>query len=68
MPEMKGRSLEELDEIFAARVPARKFAGYRCLIRDAARIDAVNAEGLHDKAEGLNGKDESCEAGIKSGI
>ncbi|KAL2864127.1 general substrate transporter [Aspergillus lucknowensis] len=46
IPEMKGRSLEELDEIFAARVPARKFAGYQCLIREAARMDAVNAEGL----------------------
>ncbi|KAL4916494.1 general substrate transporter [Aspergillus aurantiobrunneus] len=43
IPEMKGRSLEELDEIFAARVPARKFAGYQCLIREAARIDAVSA-------------------------
>lgn len=45
MPEMKGRSLEELDEIFAARVPARKFQSYQCLIREAARIDAVNVKG-----------------------
>ncbi|KAL4904585.1 hypothetical protein BDW74DRAFT_185512 [Aspergillus multicolor] len=44
IPEMKGRSLEELDEIFAARVPARKFKGYQCLITEAARIEAVNAE------------------------
>ncbi|OJJ07011.1 hypothetical protein ASPVEDRAFT_876447 [Aspergillus versicolor CBS 583.65] len=57
MPEMKGRSLEELDEIFAARVPARKFKGYQCLIRDAARIDAVNAEGLQEK--------EKSETGVK---
>jgi MFS family permease len=45
MPEMKGRSLEELDEIFAAGVPARKFREYRTVIREAARIDAVNAKG-----------------------
>ncbi|CAI7615387.1 unnamed protein product [Penicillium manginii] len=44
MPEMKGRSLEELDEIFAARIPARKFESYRCLIREAAHLDAVNAK------------------------
>ncbi|KAJ5669506.1 hypothetical protein N7462_010576 [Penicillium macrosclerotiorum] len=44
MPEMKGRSLEELDEIFAARVPARKFESYQTVIRELARIDAVNAK------------------------
>lgn len=44
MPEMKGRSLEELDEIFAARVPARKFESYHCLIGEAARIEAVHAK------------------------
>jgi hypothetical protein len=60
MPEMKGRSLEELDEIFAARVPARKFKGYQCLIRDAARIDAVNAEGLQEK--------EKRETGVKQDL
>ncbi|KAJ5216188.1 uncharacterized protein N7498_002595 [Penicillium cinerascens] len=46
MPEMKGRSLEELDEIFAARVPARKFREYRTVIRETARIDAVSAKGV----------------------
>ncbi|OQE26601.1 hypothetical protein PENSTE_c005G05511 [Penicillium steckii] len=44
MPEMKGRSLEELDEIFEARVPARKFKSYQCLIREVARLDATNAK------------------------
>lgn len=29
-PETKGRSLAELDEMFAQRVPARKFATYQC--------------------------------------
>ncbi|KAF7624106.1 putative transporter [Aspergillus flavus] len=45
IPEMKGRTLEELDEIFAARVAARKFKSYQCLIGEAARIAAVHAEG-----------------------
>ncbi|KAI5861516.1 putative maltose permease [Durotheca rogersii] len=30
LPEVKDRSLEEIDEMFEARVPARKFAKYRC--------------------------------------
>jgi SP family sugar:H+ symporter-like MFS transporter len=30
VPEMKGRSLEELDELFNEKVPARKFKGYIC--------------------------------------
>ncbi|KAL3456640.1 general substrate transporter [Aspergillus heterothallicus] len=44
IPEMKGRSLEELDEMFGAKVGARDFKGYQCLIGEAARIDAANAE------------------------
>ncbi|KAJ5899615.1 hypothetical protein N7495_004359 [Penicillium taxi] len=43
MPEMNNRSLEELDEIFAARVPARRFPAYQCVIREEARLDAVKA-------------------------
>lgn len=44
MPEMKDRSLEELDEIFAARVPARQLGSYRCLIGEAARNEAILAK------------------------
>ncbi|XTI89786.1 general substrate transporter [Cenococcum geophilum] len=36
IPEMKGRSLEELDEIFATKVPARNFKDYQCVIVDQA--------------------------------
>jgi hypothetical protein len=45
MPEMKGRSLEELDEIFEAGVPARKFPQYQCRILQDAKAD-VNAHDL----------------------
>ncbi|KAH8883089.1 general substrate transporter [Thozetella sp. PMI_491] len=31
LPETKGRTLEEIDEMFAAKVPARKFASYQCV-------------------------------------
>ena len=33
---MKGRSLEELDKMFAAKVPARNFKDYQCVIVDQA--------------------------------
>ncbi|KAL4967226.1 general substrate transporter [Aspergillus stella-maris] len=30
MPELKGRSLEDIDELFEARLPAWRFKGYEC--------------------------------------
>jgi hypothetical protein len=45
MPEMKGRSLEELDEIFEAGVPARKFPQYQCRILEGAKQE-LSAHGL----------------------
>ena len=30
MPELKGRSLEEVDELFAAKLPAWKFKKFQC--------------------------------------
>lgn len=44
MPEMKGRSLEELDEIFAAGVSARKFPSYQCVIKEVAIRDLKSSE------------------------
>lgn len=53
MPEMKGRSLEELDEIFEAGVPARKFKQYECKIVQEAKHE-VNARHsvVSEKQEG----------------
>lgn len=31
IPEFKGRSLEQLDEMFEAKVPTRDFATYECI-------------------------------------
>jgi hypothetical protein len=31
LPEVKGRTLEEIDEMFEARLPARKFGKYVCI-------------------------------------
>ncbi|RAL00068.1 maltose permease Mal61 [Aspergillus ibericus CBS 121593] len=39
LPETKGRTFEELDEMFAARVPTRKFRGYTCATEVGVRRD-----------------------------
>ncbi|KAF2180366.1 general substrate transporter [Zopfia rhizophila CBS 207.26] len=53
MPEMKGRSLEELDEIFEAGIPARKFKQYECRIIEEAMQDVdAHHSGLREKQDG----------------
>ena len=52
MPETKGRSLEELDEIFEAKIAARKFTSYKCQIVEDARQDVfANREAQQTKDE-----------------
>ncbi|KAK5054454.1 hypothetical protein LTR84_001344 [Exophiala bonariae] len=41
MPEMKGRSLEELDEMFINRVSVRQFPKYECALRQDAANDVM---------------------------
>jgi len=43
LPETKDRTLEELDELFEARVPARKFRSYVC-VKTRAVMDHAAAE------------------------
>lgn len=50
MPELKGRTLEEIDELFANRVPAWKFKSYQTTIQEEARAEVRRREGLEDKA------------------
>lgn len=40
LPEIKNRTLEEIDEMFEARLPARQFRKYVCVGRHAASPDA----------------------------
>jgi hypothetical protein len=41
VPETKDRTLEELDEIFAMKVPPRKFSSYKCVATQQAGDSAV---------------------------
>lgn len=51
MPEMKGRSLEELDELFEAKVPTMKFKQYECNIKDEAAFDVNDKTGMRIEKE-----------------
>jgi hypothetical protein len=37
IPETKGRSLEEIDEMFVNRIPRRQFKTYQCVSSERAR-------------------------------
>jgi hypothetical protein len=47
VPETKGRTLEEIDELFNNRVPVREFETYRTTIVDEALKD------IRERAGGL---------------
>jgi hypothetical protein len=47
LPEMKDRSLEELDELFQNRVPVRSFAKYQCVSSERAKEIAL--KGMNDQ-------------------
>lgn len=42
---MKGRTLEELNELFNARVPARAFSTYQCAIHEEIIHNMTAAKG-----------------------
>jgi len=52
IPEVKDRSLEEIDEMFEARVPAKKFRGYKCMIKEQAHKSTL----VEDDALAINEK------------
>ncbi|KAK5219370.1 hypothetical protein LTR99_010399 [Exophiala xenobiotica] len=51
VPETKDRTLEEIDEMFEAKLPARKFKGYVCINANNARLNGMHhAQELEHKA------------------
>ncbi|POS77113.1 hypothetical protein DHEL01_v204490 [Diaporthe helianthi] len=49
MPELKGRTLEEIDELFAEKVPAWKFKGYKTTVQEKAMAEVRKHEGSEEK-------------------
>ena len=57
LPETKDRTLEEIDEMFHNKVPARKFAGYQCVASEQAREHGANKmgeKGILEQVESVN--------------
>jgi SP family sugar:H+ symporter-like MFS transporter len=54
LPEIKNRTLEEIDEMFEARLPARQFRKYVCVGRHGAGVDE---KGMRRRSSGSE-KDE----------
>lgn len=52
MPELKGRTLEEIDELFANKVSAWKFKSYKTTIMDEAFRDVQKRETFGEKRDG----------------
>lgn len=44
LPEMKGRSFDDLDVLFFLGIPARKFKSYRITQEDKARFHKLHSE------------------------
>lgn len=48
MPELKGRSLEEIDELFLHKVSVRSFSKYKTTVADEAAREMKHNAGLYD--------------------
>lgn len=63
IPETRDRTLEEIHEMFEARVPARKFKGYVATGTEALAAEALGKEAFHREemghAEHVEEKDQS---------
>lgn len=51
MPELKGRTLEEIDELFANNVSPWKFKTYQTTIQEEALAEVRRQEGLGDEKD-----------------
>ncbi|KAI1092188.1 putative maltose permease [Rostrohypoxylon terebratum] len=57
LPEVKDRTLEEIDEMFEARIPARKFRKYRCTGSHAVLEDKTQT-GVVEERVAFDNKEE----------
>jgi hypothetical protein len=67
LPEMKGRSLEELDELFIENVSVRDFTKYATRIKEEAIQDVKGEMGRSVGSLEKNGHVEHAERVVKAG-
>lgn len=56
IPETRDRTLEEIHEMFEARVPARKFKGYVCASTQAMHHGKEEVQEMEDVSDAGNAK------------
>jgi hypothetical protein len=64
LPDVKGRSLEEIDEMYRSKVPTRKFKTYVCVETEQARLQGAVDTLAKDKAQ-LQ-EDQGCETRVEN--
>lgn len=66
LPEMRNRTLEEIDELFQERVPTRQFAKYHCVSSERAREQVMRNIGVEE--EDLHGEEKLRRTDVKDEI
>lgn len=59
MPETRDRTLEEINEMFEAKIPARKFKKYVCTGTEAMANEALKKDSIHLEGESKDAADEN---------
>lgn len=67
LPEVKGRTLEQIDEMFEAGVPARKFRKYRCTGHHVTLDEKPQAEHVESQSSRVGGSEPKDSAVNVSG-
>lgn len=63
---MRGRTLEEIDELFQNEIPTKEFPKYRCVSSERARELALKHTGVEEAVVGTVEEGEKMgEAGIQ---
>ncbi|KEF60892.1 uncharacterized protein A1O9_02456 [Exophiala aquamarina CBS 119918] len=61
LPEMRNRTLEEIDELFQERVPTRQFAKYQCVSTERAREQVIQNVKMQEEEAGVTGEEKTLE-------
>jgi len=61
LPEMRNRTLEEIDELFQERVPTRQFPKYQCVSTERAREQVIQNVKMQEEEAGMAHEEKTLE-------